>query len=64
MAYILSHSDVKVIVSEGKYENQLNQIKEINKKALPEAKNIFLTDGEDSFAQLMDIRNQTPPNRN
>ncbi|MCM3594906.1 acyl--CoA ligase [Metabacillus idriensis] len=59
-AYILSHSDVKVIVSEGNYEYQLNLIKEINENALPEEKNIFLIDGEDSFTHLLDTRNQAP----
>ncbi|MEH7495423.1 class I adenylate-forming enzyme family protein [Neobacillus niacini] len=60
MAYILSHSEVKVIVSDSQYETQLSQIKEINENALPEKTNIFLIDGADSFAHLMDSRNSTP----
>jgi long-chain acyl-CoA synthetase len=60
MAYILSHSEVNVIVSDSKYENQLYQIKEITEHALPVETNIFLIDGEDSFSHLMDSRNLTP----
>ncbi|MFS0777129.1 class I adenylate-forming enzyme family protein [Neobacillus sp. 3P2-tot-E-2] len=60
MAYILSHSEVKVIVSDSQYATQLSQIKEINENALPEKTNIFLIDGEDSFVHLMDSRNSTP----
>nr|WP_263327257.1 class I adenylate-forming enzyme family protein [Neobacillus sp. Marseille-Q6967] len=59
-AYILSHSDVKVIVSESKYESELNHIKVINEKALPETDNIFFTEEANSFEKLMDKSNPTP----
>lgn len=59
MEYILSHSDVKVIVSEGKYKNQFEKIKEINETSIPEPKNIFFIDRKDSFAQLIDINYKT-----
>ncbi len=53
MAYILGHSDVKVIISEDKFISKIERVKEIDSSAISSDNNLIVIDGKDSFAQLM-----------
>ncbi|MFD1039832.1 class I adenylate-forming enzyme family protein [Virgibacillus byunsanensis] len=54
IAFILGHSDVKVIISEEKFIYKMDEIKEIDSNVIPHKDLILVIDGEDTFTQLME----------
>ncbi|WEG15200.1 class I adenylate-forming enzyme family protein [Alkalihalophilus pseudofirmus] len=54
MSYILGHSEVKVVISEEKHMNKLEEVRMKNAKALPNKENIFEIEGVNSFTRLLE----------
>ncbi|WP_209123452.1 class I adenylate-forming enzyme family protein [Alkalihalobacillus sp. BA299] len=61
IAYILGHSEVKVIVSEDKFISKIEKIKEVDITTIPKDENIFVVDGENTFKQLLEDKNELLP---
>ncbi|WP_188208050.1 class I adenylate-forming enzyme family protein [Alkalibacillus aidingensis] len=52
-SYILTHSDIKVLMSEGGYQQEVEQIKSVHQSSLPDEESIFYLDHDYLFSQLL-----------